>query len=359
MYRKGTRTGKGSSMRLMYIGNAGYYRYMKFKQYLKLISGNQIISEKLSIINFYDKHGAKATRDAFNISRSTIYNWKKTYKDSKYNPKSLIPKSKRPKNLRRMVIDKRVVEFIKNLRENNHRLGKSKIKVLLDPYCDELNIPRISESLIGKVVKNEGMFYPKPNAHITRRKRKDKARISSRYKTTYPGELVQIDTIVKYIDGIKRYIITAVDIYSRYSFAYTYKNLSSRVALDFYQKLELCTPFEIIGVKTDNGLEFHGEFDKYLQKHSIKHFFSYPRTPKSNAYVERFNRTLQEEFVEYNIHLIDNVDEFNSKLVEYLIFFNSVRPHYGISNYTPMGYLVFKGILSSMCVTHTLICNFL
>ena len=130
----------------MHIGNAGYYRYMQFKQYLKLISGNEIISEKLTIINFYDKYGSRATKDAFNISRSTIYNWKKLYRDSRYNPNSLIPKSRRPKNTRRMVVDTRIVEFIKSIRKDNHRLGKSKIKILLDPYCKELNIPEISES---------------------------------------------------------------------------------------------------------------------------------------------------------------------------------------------------------------------
>lgn len=353
MYSKGTKTGVGSEMRLKYIYSAGYHRYMRFKQYLKLISGNQIIQEKLSIINFFDKHGTRATKDAFNISRSTVYNWKRLYKDSKYNPNSLIPKSKRPINTRRMIVDPEIVGFIKSLRENNYRLGKAKIKTLLDPYCDKLNIPKISESLIGKIINRESMYYPKPNIHRKKLKKKDKLRMPVRYKPNCAGELVQIDTIVKYIAGIKRYIITAVDIYSRYSFAYTYKHLSSRTALDFYQKLEICTPFEIKGVKTDNGLEFCGEFDAYLEKHSIKHFFSYPRTPKSNAYVERFNRTLQEEFVEYNVHLIDHVEEFNTKLIEYLIFFNSVRPHYGLDNYTPMGYLVFKDVLSNMSVTYT------
>lgn len=144
-----------------------------------------------------------------------------------------------------------------------------------------------------------------------------------------------------------------MDLYSRFAFAYTYKSLSSKIALDFYQKLEMVAPFKIQAVKTDNGLEFEGFFDSYLKQNNTTHFFSHPRTPKSNAYVERFNRTIQEEFVERYITAIEDTQAFNSKLINYLVFFNSIRPHRSLDNLTPMGYLVFKGILSNMCVTHT------
>ncbi|WP_231938339.1 hypothetical protein [Caldimicrobium thiodismutans] len=51
---------------------------------------------------------------------------------------------------------------------------------------------------------------------------------------------------------------------------------------------EVC-PFKIRGVKTDNGSEFLGEFDRYLKEEGIRHYFNYPRFPKGNGYVERFN----------------------------------------------------------------------
>jgi len=44
--------------------------------------------------------------------------------------------------------------------------------------------------------------------------------------------------------------------------------------------------------------------------------------------VERFNRSLQEEFVWENEDLlVENIDEFNRKLMDYLIFYNTKRPH--------------------------------
>jgi len=361
-------------VRSHFIGRwvSGYGRYMEFRQYLSTITRNQIVQERLKIIKFFDEFGHKATKEAFGYSRSTVYLWKKNYKDAKYNPSSLIPKSRRPKNVRRAEIDKRIVSFIRDMREKYPRLGKSKIKVLLDEYCAKEGFETISESAIGKVIKRNNFFfyrtsriYHNPSGWQAERARsgkrvqkKKKRRISSRVKAKAPGEIVQLDTITRFDLGVKTYIITAVDLFSRFSFAYSYRSLSSRMALDFYQKLEEVSPFDIKSVKTDNGLEFLGEFDNYLERNNVTHYFSYPRTPQSNSYVERFNRTLQEEFVEINLEYVDNLHTFNDKLINYLLFFNSVRPHSSLKNQTPMGYLVSEHLVSNMCVTHTTSCSF-
>lgn len=359
MSDKGSKIGSGFGIGLKTVYSTGYYRYMRFKQYINLISGNQIIKEKLIIIKFFDLHGAKLTKEAFGVSRSTVHSWKKKYKTSKFNPKSLLPKSRRPKNTRKSNLDPLILDFIKQLRLNTYKLGKSKIKVLLDQFCFDNNIQTISESLIGKIIKKYKLTFPpnkiyhNPNSNVGRHKRKKKNRISSRFKPNYPGEMVQIDSITVFKDGIARYLITGVDLYSRFAFSFTYKSLSSKMALDFMKKFQNVAPFKISNIKTDNGHEFLGHFEEYLKNQSITQFFSYPRTPKSNAFVERFNRSIQEEFVKPNIDSILEVENFNSNLMQYLIFFNSVRPHRSLENLTPMGYLIFKGILSNMCVTHT------
>jgi transposase InsO family protein len=62
-----------------------------------------------------------------------------------------------------------------------------------------------------------------------------------------------------------------------------------------------------------------GEFTKALKKKEIKHYFNYPRYPKGQAYVERMNRTLQEEFVMYHedYELKDIFDIINSNKSEF------------------------------------------
>ena len=54
-------------------------------------------------------------------------------------------------------------------------------------------------------------------------------------------------------------------------------------------------PFNIKAIQIDNGLESKKYFDKYTQDKKIIHYFNYPQNPKSN-YIERFNRTIQEQF---------------------------------------------------------------
>lgn len=270
------KTGKGFGMSLRTVYNTGYYRYMQFKQNIKLISGNQIIQEKINIINFFNKHGPKVTKEAYGVSRSTVFRWKKIYKDSKYNSKALLNKSTKPHVSRRMIVDQNVLSFIQDIKNSDYPLGKSKIKPLLDAHCLKLGIDTISESLIGKILKRNNLTFKKSLSTslkgITKRRSKKKERLSSRYKAQYTGEVVQIDTVVRFDLGIKRYLVTAVDLYSRFSFAYTYTQLSSRIALDFFNKLEEVAPFKVNSVKTDNGLEFHGEFDTYLIKNNITHF---------------------------------------------------------------------------------------
>jgi len=340
----------------------GYGRYMQFKQYLKTITHNQIVQERLNLIKFFDEFGPAATKKAFGYCRATIYLWKQRYKRSGNNPASLIPKSKRPQHFRRMEVDSLIISFIRDLREKYPRLGKEKIKPLLDTHCLQESLPTISVSTIGKVIKrNHLSFYlrgkvyhnPASSYALNRRERRRKSRISSKVKAQQPGELLQLDTIVRFEDGVKRYLVTAVDLFSRFSFALTYRSLSSRMALDFYRRLERVSPFRIQAIKTDNGLEFLGEFDNHLARQGVTHYFSYPRTPQSNSYIERFNRTLQEEFVESNLEYLEDTTTFNDRLIDYLIFFNTIRPHQALNLLTPMGYLIANHLVSNMCATRT------
>jgi len=88
----------------------------------------------------------------------------------------------------------------------------------------------------------------------------------------------------------------------------------------------LIIPFKIKAIQTDNGLEFEKYFRDYLEKKGIIHYFwNYPRHPQLNAKIERFNRTLQEEFLDWNWHLFYDLEKFNQKLMDWLIFYNSKR----------------------------------
>ena len=334
---------------------------MKYFYSVRKFNGSAVAQFRLEVINFYTKHGLSATREAYKVGRSSIFSWKKNYRKSRGNLLSLLPISTKPKTTRRMIIDPKILEFVKNLRENNTRLGKEKVKVLVDAYCRKENLPFISASKIGRVIRRNNWFYYKtgrvyhdPNrAHTGTNRHKE--RVSGQFQSRFAGELLQLDSITRFDLGMKRYILTAIDLYSKFTFAFSYKGLSSAAALDFYQKLETLAPFKVKAVKTDNGLEFLGKFDFYLQKKIIVHYFSYPRTPKSNAFIERFNRTIQEEFVDAHTEYLRDTESFNQKLVDYLLYYNTVRPHQSLGYLTPMAYMLEKDLKSNMYWTSTVI----
>ncbi len=56
-------------------------------------------------------------------------------------------------------------------------------------------------------------------------------------------------------------------------------------------------------------------FDEELRKLHKVHWYTYPKTPRMNAHVERFNRTLQEEFLNYHENLLLEPRVFNRKLI--------------------------------------------
>lgn len=333
----------------------GYRRFMKITYDLTQYTNHPEVAEKIKIIAFFDLYGLKITKDAFSVGRSTIYLWKKKIKEGKGSLLGLINKPSRPYNTRRMYIEKDIYEFIKSLREKYPRLGKEKIKILLDKYCKQKGLKTISASKIGKIVKRNNWFFylGKRTKHTVR---PNKERVFG-YEVKEPGDLFQIDSIVRFEHGIKRYIITAIDVVSKFAFAYAYKTHTSATTKDFVEKLLKVTPYEIKGIQTDNGSEFLNQFDQTMAKAGIVHFFTYPGCPKQNGVVERFNRTLQEEFVEEYAYLLEEKETkgFNDKLIDYLLFYDTQRPHNSLNNQEPMKTVVNYLKKSNRYGTHTII----
>ena len=190
-------------------------------------------------------------------------------------------------------------------------------------------------------------------------KKRKKLRIKG-YRPKQQGDLIQIDTAVKFINGIRRYIITAIDTKSDFAFAYTYKSPSSQNTKDFFLKLENVAPFKIQRIQTDNGSEFEKYFREYIEKRKITHLHNYPRQPKMNCYIERFNRTIQEEFVDFNLNtLAYDLNKFNDKLINWLLWYNTKRPHHSLGLISPMKFIInsYNPEKCNMLWTSTKICQ--
>jgi transposase InsO family protein len=163
-------------------------------------------------------------------------------------------------------------------------------------------------------------------AHVVR---KPKA-----FKAEYPGHCLALDTIeLRTLAGERWYLVTAEDIYTRTAFAFLTRSHASLAARAILTEAQARFPHIIDIVLTDNGSEFKKHFADEVTQLAITHYHTYPRTPKMNAHIERFNRTIQEEFVRYHMGLlsVDRV-QFEQKLEEYLRFYNTLRVHHAFKN---------------------------
>lgn len=327
---------------------------------LRRFDKSEVANQRLKIINFYMEHGEATTLEAFGVNRKTIFVWKRKLKISKGKLASLIPTTTKPKTTRGMETDPKVFTFIKTLREKHPRLGKEKIYPLLVAFCASQNIKPIKASTIGKVIKRNNLFHQKqgriyhdPTSKYARRQRVKRLRIRYAPKHIELGHL-QMDTILRYEDGIKFYFYTCIDTKGKFAFCLPYNTLTSFNTLDFYKKLQQIIPYKIISVQTDNGLEFLGAFDSFLKQTKIPHFFTYPRCPKINGCVERFNRSIQEEFINFNLETIHNHKIFTSNLADYLLFYNYQRVHFALGNQSPIAYMLQKGLMSKKSVAYTI-----
>jgi hypothetical protein len=149
------------------------------------------------------------------------------------------------------------------------------------------------------------------------------------FKPKAKGELIQTDTIIILYFGKRYYILTAIDVFNRLAFAKVYESHSSKTASIFIKETIEYFKYSIQRIQTDNGSEFNLHFEIVCKELNIIHYYNYPRSPKMNAYIERFNRTLQEEFLNKAKHLLirNDLERINLHLNEYLKYYNTIRPH--------------------------------
>lgn len=293
---------------------------------------------RLHVLDHYYKYGWKSAVNAFGVKKSTLYDWRKIFVGSRKQINSLVPKSTRPNNLRVMMVDPKYVEFIKSVREDYGNVSKYKLKIFVDEYAREIGTKTVSVSLIGKVIKRNHFFYETKNKAKRKRFKLLSPRIKKTPKETVPG-YIEMDSIIIYLFGKRYCFSTIIDIVTKYAWCKLIPTLSacwSKVALIEFRK---AYDYSVRVIQTDNGSEFLGEFNTYTEQQNIKHEFIYPRSPKINGVVERFNRTIQEEFLQRQDEISYDKDLFKQKLTNYLIWYNTKRPHQSLNYMTPKDYL--------------------
>lgn len=343
-------------LRSIFGGIRGYTAWMKKVISINAHADSETGVYRLKVINYYRKFGLSATLAAFPVKRSTLFLWQKILKDNHGRLVSLIPKSTRPHRARTMQTQPLVFAEICRLRKAHYRLGKHKLFFLVKRYCLGVGIIFPQESTIGKIIKRNNLFYSRATFgyHDPARKRPDKIKKLRVNKAPKPnqGGYVEMDTVETIILGIRRYTITAIDVKLKVVYAQTFTTKKAANALAVLKTLAVMLPVAIHTVQTDNGSEFEAEFNRYCLKEKIKRFYTYPKCPKINGVIERFNRTIQEDCLDQYQDEMLELTLINMRIKEYLSFYHNDRIHESLADRTPadvIGYAINYG-KSPICV---------
>jgi transposase InsO family protein len=288
---------------------------------------------RIKILDWQRSHGGNISLTArhFGINRRLLREWR--VRLAKEGPGGLEDRSRKPHQVRRPTIDPDIMVEVVRLRKKYPAWSKYKIQPLLPDRF------RTSVSTVGRILKRRGLIDRKVSRKRSRSARHPRARFPRGMRISSPGDMVQMDT--KYVmlpGGRKFYQFTAIDVLTKQRILDLYPSQSSRNGADFLNRCLQEFPFPIRTVQTDNGAPFQKEFDALCKTKGLPHYFTHPRSPKENTYVEISHGADEREFYSQgNICL--EFDVMSARLKEWQGVWNKIRPHQALNYLTPDQYL--------------------
>lgn len=274
----------------------------------------QTLRRRQAVILFSFKHGVSAASKRYNVSRPTIYSWRKRYNG---DLRSLADFSRRPHHHPKEHTTEEL-KLIRNMRRRNPNDGIVVFWIKLR----QRGYTRTISGLLKALHRMDGMAIKLPNP-------KKKPKKYEQMK--YPGQRGQID--VKYVPmscltdeaaidgGFFQY--TFIDEYSRFRYLEAFKEHSTYSSKKFLEHVVARFPYAIECIQTDNGPEFTNRlnpknsdkltiFETTLAKLKIRHKLIKPYTPRHNGKVERSHRKDNEYF--YASHKFYSFEDFKKQL---------------------------------------------
>ena len=162
------------------------------------------------------------------------------------------------------------------------------------------------------------------------------------FESEHPGYCGAQDTFyVGNLKGVGRvYQQTFIDTYAKVAFAKLYDRKTPLTAADllndrvvpFYDEHEV----PLLRVLTDRGTEYCGnperhEYELYLAVEDIDHSRTKTKSPQTNGIVERFHKTVLNEFyrIAFRRKIYRSIEELQADLDAWIASYNEERPHQG------------------------------
>lgn len=283
------------------------------------ISINAPLKEKLNAMApLYGKYNVHWLCEAMQVDRGTFYNH--IFRNKKDNTWY----AKRREILRE--------EILKIYEENRQIFGAGKITAILKQKGY-----RTSEETVSFLMHDMGLQSIRHRAKaIYEKEVKAKNKVNQQFQTTRPNEVWVSDVTYFRTPYNSYYICVILDLYSRKVIAHriALNNSTQLVKNTFKDAYETRQPKGTLFFHSDHGGNYRSKtFCNYLKYLKVTQSFSRAYTHYDNSVVESFFSSLKREELYRTKYRSDK--EFKKAVDEYMVFYNSQRPHSNNNYRTP------------------------
>jgi transposase InsO family protein len=190
----------------------------------------------------------------------------------------------------------------------------------------------VSAETVRRVLNDAGLGNPPP-------KSKPRPPQPRRFEREVPNALWQIDIFTFELKRMYRvYLVGIIDDNSRYIAGHgLFRQQTAEAVLEVVRAAigQWGAPREIL---SDNGRQFVAwrgktKFQKVLRRQGVQHVRSAPHHPMTLGKIERFWRTLWEEFLSDAVFA--SFADASQRLAHWIAYYNHKRPHQGIGGACP------------------------
>ena len=266
----------------------------------------------------------------FGVSRQAVHRWLRWYEGQ--GLAGLADRSHRPQRCSHQM-DPVVEVWVLEARRRNPDWGPRR---LVHEAIRGGVTPTPSRSGVYRLLKRAGLIDPQA------RRRRD--RKFKRWERGSAMELWQMDVVggVLLADGRECKVLTGIDDHSRFIVCagLMLRATGRAVCGHFAAAMDRHgVPSEIL---TDNGKVFTGRFgrtdtevlfDRICRENGIDHLLTAPRSPTTTGKIERFHRTLRQEFLTGRVFA--DLATAQSELDAWVASYNGQRPHSALDMATP------------------------
>ena len=267
----------------------------------------------------------------FDVSRQAVHRWLRWYEQQ--GLAGLADRSHRPPRCSHQM-DAAVEVWVVEARRRNPGWGPRR---LVHEAARAGVSPVPSRSGVYRLLKRHDLIDPDA--------RKRRSKKFKRWERGTAMELWQLDIVggMSLVNGREVKILTGIDDHSRFVVcAGVMARATSKAVCEHFAAAMRTygVPAEVL---TDNGKQFTGRFgpkdvevlfDRICRENGIDHLLTALRSPTTTGKVERFHRTLREEFMSGRV--FDSIPHAQAELDAWVASYNQDRPHSSIGMVYPV-----------------------